>query len=246
MPPETLEFEEPIAVLLKEIEALTLLPRTDAREREIEALERRIATIRGDLYASLTPWQRVLVARHPNRPGLEDFIQPPVHELRRDPRRPPLRRRPRDHDGLRRLQGPAGARSRAREGDRHQGEDLPQLRLRAPRGLPEGVARDAARREVPPSGHRLRRYASRVPGDRVRGARRGGSHRRQPARHDDARHADRRHRQRRGRQRRRARHRRRRPRADAGVRDLQRHSAGRVRGDPVARCREEGRGRRGA
>jgi len=75
MPPETLEFEEPIAVLLKEIEALTLLPRTDAREREIEALERRIATIRGDLYSSLTPWQRVLVARHPNRPGLEDFIR---------------------------------------------------------------------------------------------------------------------------------------------------------------------------
>ena len=75
MPPETLEFEEPIAVLLKEIEALTLLPRTDAREREIESLERRIATIRGDLYSSLTPWQRVLVARHPNRPGLEDFIR---------------------------------------------------------------------------------------------------------------------------------------------------------------------------
>jgi acetyl-CoA carboxylase alpha subunit len=26
-------------------------------------------------YAALTPWQRVLVARHPSRPGLEDFIQ---------------------------------------------------------------------------------------------------------------------------------------------------------------------------
>ena len=40
--PETLEFEEPIAVLQKEIEALTLLPRTDAREREIASLGRRI------------------------------------------------------------------------------------------------------------------------------------------------------------------------------------------------------------
>ena len=59
-----------------------------------------------------------------------------------------------------------------------------------------------------------------------------------------ARHADRRHRQRRGRQRRRARHRGRRPRADAGVRDLQRDSARRLRGDPVARPGEEGRGRR--
>src|SRR6185295_15162318 len=75
MPPETLEFEEPIAVLLKEIEALSLLPNTDARQREIASLERRVESIRVDLYASLTPWQRVLVARHPSRPGLEDFIQ---------------------------------------------------------------------------------------------------------------------------------------------------------------------------
>jgi acetyl-CoA carboxylase carboxyl transferase subunit alpha len=75
MPLETLEFEEPIAVLLKEIDALTLLPQTDARNREIEALGRRLVTVRGNLYRSLTPWQRVLVARHPNRPTLEDFIQ---------------------------------------------------------------------------------------------------------------------------------------------------------------------------
>src|SRR4030095_14283933 len=73
--PETLEFEEPIAVLLKEIDALTALPRTDGGDREIEALRRRIETVRADLYRSLTPWQRVLVARHPNRPDLEDFIQ---------------------------------------------------------------------------------------------------------------------------------------------------------------------------
>jgi len=75
MPPETLEFEEPIAALLKEIEALSLLPATDARQREISLLQRRLETVRAELYAALTPWQRVLVARHPNRPGLEDFIQ---------------------------------------------------------------------------------------------------------------------------------------------------------------------------
>ena len=75
MPPETLDFEEPIAVLLREIETLDLLPRTDARDREIAALKRRIELLRGDLYRSLTPWQRVLVARHPERPGLEDFIE---------------------------------------------------------------------------------------------------------------------------------------------------------------------------
>jgi acetyl-CoA carboxylase carboxyl transferase subunit alpha len=72
---ETLEFEEPIAVLLKEIDALALLPRTDARDREIATLNRRIESVRAELYRSLTPWQRVQVARHPSRPGLEDFIQ---------------------------------------------------------------------------------------------------------------------------------------------------------------------------
>jgi acetyl-CoA carboxylase carboxyl transferase subunit alpha len=75
MAPETLEFEEPIAVLLKELEALGVLARTDARDREIESLRRRIESVRRDLYRALTPWQRVLVARHPSRPGLEDFIK---------------------------------------------------------------------------------------------------------------------------------------------------------------------------
>jgi acetyl-CoA carboxylase carboxyl transferase subunit alpha len=75
MPPETLEFEEPVGVLLKEIEALSMLPKTDARQSEIDSLKRRIDSIRAELYQNLTPWQRVLVARHPNRPGLEDFIQ---------------------------------------------------------------------------------------------------------------------------------------------------------------------------
>src|SRR5471032_1830119 len=75
MPLETLDFEEPIAIVLKEIEALTQLPQTDARDREVEALHRRLESVRGELYKSLTPWQRVLVARHPNRPSIEDFIQ---------------------------------------------------------------------------------------------------------------------------------------------------------------------------
>jgi acetyl-CoA carboxylase carboxyl transferase subunit alpha len=75
MPLETLEFEEPIAAILKEIEALSALPHTDARDREIATLERRLEEVRASLYRALTPWQRVLVARHPNRPGLEDFIQ---------------------------------------------------------------------------------------------------------------------------------------------------------------------------
>jgi acetyl-CoA carboxylase carboxyl transferase subunit alpha len=74
MPLEMLDFEEPIGRLLREIDALEQLPPTDARDREIEALHRRTESVRGELYKSLTPWQRVMVARHPSRPGLEDFI----------------------------------------------------------------------------------------------------------------------------------------------------------------------------
>jgi len=74
MPAETLEFEEPIAAVLREIDALDQLPRTDARDRQIETLQRKVQTVRAELYASLTPWQRVLVARHPARPCLEHFV----------------------------------------------------------------------------------------------------------------------------------------------------------------------------
>jgi len=74
MPAETLEFEEPIAVLLKEIEALSMLPRTPQRQAEIDQLHRRIESIRADIYAHLTPWQRVLVARHPSRPTVLDYV----------------------------------------------------------------------------------------------------------------------------------------------------------------------------
>jgi acetyl-CoA carboxylase carboxyl transferase subunit alpha len=74
MPADTLEFEEPITVLLKEIEALSMLPKTEKRQQEIDGLHRRIESIRADIYAHLTPWQRVLVARHPARPTVLDYV----------------------------------------------------------------------------------------------------------------------------------------------------------------------------
>src|SRR5687767_4826336 len=74
MPPDTLEFEEPIAMLLKEIEALSLMPQTPDRERSIDSLNKRIESIRAEIYRRLTPWQRVLVARHPQRPTVLDYV----------------------------------------------------------------------------------------------------------------------------------------------------------------------------
>jgi acetyl-CoA carboxylase carboxyl transferase subunit alpha len=73
--PELLEFEEPIGVLLKEIEALSMLPETEQRRQDIARLHERVSSIRQDIYARLTPWQRVLVARHPSRPTTLDYIE---------------------------------------------------------------------------------------------------------------------------------------------------------------------------
>ncbi|HLG59391.1 MAG TPA: acetyl-CoA carboxylase carboxyltransferase subunit alpha [Vicinamibacterales bacterium] len=73
MPPDTLEFEEPIALLLKEIEAISMLPVTPERQRSVDSLNMRIDAIRGEIYKNLTPWQRVMVARHPNRPTVLDY-----------------------------------------------------------------------------------------------------------------------------------------------------------------------------
>ena len=75
MPAETMEFEEPIAILLKEIEALRLMPQTTERLATIGRLEARVDELRTEIFASLDPWQRVQVARHPNRPCTLDYVE---------------------------------------------------------------------------------------------------------------------------------------------------------------------------
>lgn len=74
MPVDTLEFEEPVAALLKEIEQLNSQPSTPDRAAEIDRLQARARQVRQDLFSRLTPWQRVLVARHPQRPYLLDYV----------------------------------------------------------------------------------------------------------------------------------------------------------------------------
>jgi len=72
--PELLDFEEPIAELMKELDLLAAQPRTDSNARAIDALNKRISDKRAEIYRALTPWQQVLVARHPGRPGFEVFL----------------------------------------------------------------------------------------------------------------------------------------------------------------------------
>jgi acetyl-CoA carboxylase carboxyl transferase subunit alpha len=75
MPTEVLEFEESLAPLLKEVDALSALPRTEARERDLERLNLKLRNARKEIYGKLTPWQRVLVARHPGRPDVLDYVE---------------------------------------------------------------------------------------------------------------------------------------------------------------------------
>jgi acetyl-CoA carboxylase carboxyl transferase subunit alpha len=72
---ELLDFEEPVAVLAKEIEALGLMPETPERRKAIEQLEARSTELLAELYQNLTPWQCVQVARHPSRPNMLDYVE---------------------------------------------------------------------------------------------------------------------------------------------------------------------------
>ena len=74
MPVDTLEFEEPVAILLQEIAALEAQPASPERGAEIASLQKRARQLRDDIFRRLTPWQRVLVARHPQRPYLLDYV----------------------------------------------------------------------------------------------------------------------------------------------------------------------------
>jgi acetyl-CoA carboxylase carboxyl transferase subunit alpha len=62
-------------VLLKEIEALNLMPRTPERRTAIEQLQARTAALRVEIFSTLKPWQRVQVARHANRPCMLDYVE---------------------------------------------------------------------------------------------------------------------------------------------------------------------------
>jgi len=72
---ELLEFESPLAVLVKEIDAMRLMPQTPERLASIAQVEARIAEMRAEIFTKLSPWQRVLVARHPQRPCMLDYVE---------------------------------------------------------------------------------------------------------------------------------------------------------------------------
>ena len=77
MAQEYLEFEKPIAELEKKIEELTLFTSNGDinLEEEILKLHKKSDQLRAEIYSRITPWQKALISRHPNRPYTLDYIE---------------------------------------------------------------------------------------------------------------------------------------------------------------------------
>ncbi len=70
-----LEFEQPIADLEKKIEELNELSLGDeVLKPEIDRLRKKADQLRESIFSNLTRWQRVQLARHPERPYTLDYI----------------------------------------------------------------------------------------------------------------------------------------------------------------------------
>ncbi len=71
-----LEFEKPIAELESEIQKLKA--KSDSQDidmsEQISSMEEKLQETRNEIYNNLTPWQRVQIARHTNRPFMLDYV----------------------------------------------------------------------------------------------------------------------------------------------------------------------------
>lgn len=71
-----LEFEKPIEELETKIEELKRL--SDGKDiditAEIRKLEKKTKDMRSEIFSNLTPWQKTMIARHPDRPYTYDYI----------------------------------------------------------------------------------------------------------------------------------------------------------------------------
>ncbi|MFS8035371.1 acetyl-CoA carboxylase carboxyltransferase subunit alpha [Xanthobacter sp. AM11] len=73
-----LDFEKPVAELEAKVEELRTLASSGegvAITDEVQRLEAKAREALLALYANLTPWQKTLVARHPQRPHFADFAR---------------------------------------------------------------------------------------------------------------------------------------------------------------------------
>lgn len=72
-----LDFERDLVELEKKIDDLKSQAETDGLNLDegVRKLEAQAAKKRREIYANLSPWQRVQIARHPNRPYALDYVE---------------------------------------------------------------------------------------------------------------------------------------------------------------------------
>lgn len=71
-----LPFEKSVVDLVDRVRELRELTTSDSTlELEIDQLEEKTGTLARELFAELTPMQRVMISRHPNRPYPLDYVQ---------------------------------------------------------------------------------------------------------------------------------------------------------------------------
>ncbi len=70
-----LDFEKPIYELEQKIEEIKNLSDNVDVSDEVKTLEKKVGQLRENIFANLTRWQRVQLARHPERPYTLDYIQ---------------------------------------------------------------------------------------------------------------------------------------------------------------------------
>ena len=78
------EFEKPISDLeakIKELQEFSEKEKIDMSS-EIKSLAEKLAAKKDDVYSNLTPWQRIQIARHPNRPYTLDYISMIMEDFR--------------------------------------------------------------------------------------------------------------------------------------------------------------------
>jgi len=81
-----LDFEKPIAELESKVAELRTLEGDDkpvSIADEIKKLEQKAHDALEDTYSKLTPWQKTLVARHPERPHCLDFVEALIEDFTR-------------------------------------------------------------------------------------------------------------------------------------------------------------------
>lgn len=70
-----LEFEKPIFELEQKIEEMKKIGESINLTKEVKTLETKLDQMKHSIYKNLTRWQRVQIARHPERPYTLDYIE---------------------------------------------------------------------------------------------------------------------------------------------------------------------------